>query len=176
MQLLRPIKIIRIIFGPVLPTLHASWKYFSRKRRKLYDLNFPLKNYHRTEASFIRTNYPGVIWRLFLTLKDIFAPDLVFYHIQMNGKNWIKGPFLVNKMDFLIVFWWFRPKQSQWVTLGYSRQRQQLWSRCQEEPFIRTHQEISENGMENAKQSGIGPCLCLIFPLVPVRPSPLLSF
>ena len=91
--------------------------------------------------------------------------------IEMNGKNWIKGPFLVNKMDFLIVFWWFRPKQSQWVTLGYSRQRQQLWSRCQEEPFIRTHQEISENGMENAKQSGTGPCLCLIFPLVPVRPS-----
>ena len=61
MQLLRPIKIIRIIFGQVLPALHASWKYFSRERKGFgsYDLNFPLKNYHRAEAS----SRP-IIWEL----------------------------------------------------------------------------------------------------------------
>ena len=161
-QLLRPIKIIRIIFGLVLPSLHASRKYFCfHEGWGSYHLNFPLKNYLRTEASS-----EPIIQELVFHLK-IFWRLSVFLHLSSNTYN---KP--AEKEFCICLLWsirWFpdcllmvQPQQSQWVTFGYSRQSQ-LRSRCQREPFIRTHQEISENGMENAKQSGTAVSL-LNFP------------
>ena len=61
-QLLRLIKIIRIIFGLVLPTLHASRKYFcfhfrGRMRKLWFKRSIEELS---SDWSFIRTNYPGV--------------------------------------------------------------------------------------------------------------------
>ena len=94
-QLLRPIKIIRIIFGLVLPTLHASRKYFCFHEREgwgSYHLNFPLKNYLRTEASSGPIIYPGVsissqdFWRLRAFLHITYHQTL---ETNLQKKNFV---------------------------------------------------------------------------------------
>ena len=173
MQLLRPIKIIRIIFGPVLPTLHASWKYFSRKRRKLYDLNFPLKNYHQLASS--RPIIRELIFHLcrFLpTLKDVFAPDLDLASHKTEWQKLNYWPFLVNKMDFLIVFWWFSPsKVSGWLLDILVRDSSFGLGVRMNLSLGPTRKSVRMAWKMLNKVAW--PCLCLIFPLVPVR---LLSF
>ena len=101
-QLLRPIKIIRIIFGLVLPTLHASRKYFCFHEREgwgSYHLNFPLKNYLGTEASS-ELIIPELVFHLkiFGAFK-LFCTSHIIKHLKQSyRKRILYLPSLVNKM------------------------------------------------------------------------------
>ena len=79
-------------------------------------------------------------------------------------------PFLVNKMDFLIVFWWFSlSKVSGWLLDILVRDSSFGLGVRMNLSLGPTRKSVRMAWKMLNKVAW--PCLCLIFPLVPVRPS-----